>query len=124
MRGSTTIGEHMASYDYGDGVRTGGRSFRHGTVTLRYRRTLDSALELNVGAGLTAGAYDHLTWHPDAGPNPRSEAWNTSIGGLVGEVLVGKRIAPRLTIKAGLVVYPFLGERTAVAPAAFGVVSF
>ena len=124
LRRSTTIGEHMASYDYGDGTRTGGRSFRHWTGTLRYRHALGSALELNVGAGLMTGAYDHLTWHPDAGQNPRPEVWNASIGGPLGEVLVGKRITPRLGIKAGLVVYPFLADRTAVVPVAFGVVSF
>ena len=37
LRRSTTIGEHMASYDYGDGTRTGGRNFvtgrgRYGTA--------------------------------------------------------------------------------------------
>ena len=42
----------------------------------------------------------------------------------MSEVLVGKRITPRLRIEAGLVVYPFLGERPAVVPVAFGVVSF
>ena len=31
VRRSITVGEHMASYDYGDGTRTGGRSFRHWT---------------------------------------------------------------------------------------------
>ena len=70
------------------------------------------------------GAYDHLTWHPDATQNSRPEVRNASIEGPLGEVLVGKRITPRLGIKAGLVVYPFLADRTAVVPVAFGVVSF
>ena len=124
LRRSTTVGEHMASYDYGDGTRTGGRSFRHWTGTLRYRHALDPGLELNVGGGLTIGAYDHLTWHRGPRVSPRPESLPYSIGGLVGEVLVGKRITPRLGIKAGLVVYPFLDERKAVVPVAFGVVSF
>ena len=47
-----------------------------------------------------------------------------TIGGLASEVLVGKRITPRLRIKAGLVAYPLLGGRPAVVPVAFGVVSF
>ena len=124
LRRSMTIGEHMASYDYGDGVRTGGRNFRHWTGTLRYR-AVGSALELNLGAGLTFGAYDHLTWHPGAGPNSRPEVGTgAGIGGLLGEVLVGRRIAPRLSIKAGLVVYAFLDEDSAVVPVALGVVSF
>ena len=125
LRRSMTIGEHMASYDYGDGTRTGGRNFRHWTGTLRYRRALGSTLELNLGAGLTTGAYDHLIWHPGAGPNSRPEVRTQGgIGGLLGEVLVGRRIAPRLSIKAGLVVYAFLDERSAVVPVALGVVSF
>ena len=124
LRRSTTIGEHMASYDYGDGTRTGGCSFRHWTGTLRYRHALDPGLELNVGGGLTTGAYDHLIWHHGPRVSPRPESRSFSIGGLAGEVFVGKRITPRLGIKAGLVVYPFLDERTAVVPVAFGVVSF
>ena len=124
LRRSTTVGEHMASYDYGDGTRTGGRSFRHWTGTLRYRRALDPGLELNVGGGLTIGAYDHLIWHQGPRVSQRPESLPFSIGGLVGEVLVGKRITPRLGIKAGLVVYPFLDERKAVVPVGFGVVSF
>ena len=66
VRRSTTVGEHMASYDYGDGTRTGGRSFRHWTGTLRYRRALHTGLELNVGGGLTAGGLrpSHLVSWP------------------------------------------------------------
>ena len=71
LRRSTTVGEHMASYDYGDGTRTGGRSFRHWTGTLRYRRALSPTLELNLGAGVTTGAYDHLIWYPGARPDRR-----------------------------------------------------
>ena len=124
LRRSMTVGEHMASYDYGDGTRTGGRRFRHWAGTLRYRRDLDGVLELNVGGGLAFGVYDHLTWPggPQVSPRPKSRRY--SIGGLAGEVLVGKRITPRLGIEAGLVAYPFLNERTAVVPVAFGVVSF
>ena len=44
--------------------------------------------------------------------------------GPVGEVLVGKRITPRLGIEAGLVAYPFLDERAVVVPVAFGIASF
>ena len=127
LRRSTTVGEHMASYNYRGGTRTGGRSFRHWTGTLRYRHALhalDPGLELNVALGLTIGAYDHLTWHhgPRVSPRPRSQP--SYIGGLASEVLVGKRITPRLRIKAGLVAYPLLGGRPAVVPVAFGVVSF
>ena len=45
----------------------------HGVVRLR-RHALDPGLELNVGGGLTIGAYDHLTWHhgPRVSPRPRS----------------------------------------------------
>ena len=125
LRRSTTIGEHMASYDYGDGTRTGGRSFRHWTGTLRYRRALCSTLELNLGAGLTLGAYDHLTWRPGAGPNSRPEVWpQHGLGGILGEGLFGKRIAPRWGVKAGIVTYLVLDEAPALAPVAFGVVSF
>ena len=124
LRRSTTIGEHMASYDYGDGTRTGGRNFRHWTGTLRYLRALGSTLELNLGAGLTFGAYDHLTWHPGAARNS-PEAWTQGgFGGILGEVLVGKRIAPRWGVKAGLVTYLVLDEAPAVVPVAFGVMSF
>ena len=124
LRRSRTIGEHMASYDYGDGTRTGGRDFRHWTGTLRYRRALDSTLELNLGAGLTLGAYEHLTWHPGAAPSS-PEVWTQGgFGGLLGEVLVGKRIAPRWGVKAGLVTYLVLDEAPAVVPVAFGVMSF
>ena len=51
LRGSTTIGEHMASYDYGDGTRTGSRSFRHWTGTLRYppRPGLGAGVERRCG---------------------------------------------------------------------------
>lgn len=122
MRRGVTIGEHMASYDYGDGTRTGSRNFRHWTPTLRYRRALDSALELNLGVGLTFGAYDHLIWRPGAERNPRADHF--SMGGLATEALVGKRITRRMGIKAGLIVYPFLDERAAVAPVGFAVVSF
>ena len=124
LRRSTTVGEHMASYDYGDGTRTGSHGFRHWTGTLRYRRALERGLELNVGGGVTFGAYDHLTWHQGPQVNPRPDSRRVSIGGVAGEVLVGKRIAPHLGIEAGLVVYPFLDERKAVVPIAFGVVSF
>ena len=124
LRRSTTVGEHMASYDYGDGTRTGGRRFRHWTGTLRYRRALDAGLELNVGGGATLGVYDDLTWRHGPRVSPRPESRRYNIGGLAGEVLVGKRITPRLGIEAGLVVHPFLAERTAVVPVAFGVVSF
>ena len=124
FRRSTTVGEHMASYDYGDGTRTGGRSFRHWTGTLRYRHALGPGLELNVGGGVMIGAYDDLTWHQGPRVSPRPESRRVSIGGPVGEVLVGKRITPRLGVKAGLVVYPVLDERKGVVPVAFGVVSF
>ena len=124
LRRSTTIGEHMASYDYGDGTRTGGRNFRHWTGTLRYRRALSPTLGLNLGAGLTTGAYDHLTWYPGTGPDS-PEVWPLGgVRGPVGEVLVGGRIAPRLSIKAGFAVYPFLDERAALVPVALGAVSF
>ncbi len=124
LRRSTTVGEHMASYDYGDGTRTGGRDFRHWTGTLRYRHALGPGLELNIGVGLMFGAYDHLTWHQGPRVSPRPERRLYNIGGLVGEVLVGKRITPRLGVKAGLVVYPVIDERKGVVPVAFGVVSF
>ena len=124
LRRSATVGEHMASYDYGDGTRTGGRGFRHWTGTLRYRRALDAGLELNVGGGGTIGVYDHLTWHHGPRVSPRPESRRYNIGGLAGEVLVGKQITSRLGIEAGLVVHPFLDERAAVVPVAFGVVSF
>lgn len=124
LRRSTTIGEHMASYDYGDGTRTGGRSFRHWTGTLRYRRALSPTLELNLGAGLTTGAYDHLTWHPGARLDSPEIRTQGGVGGPVAEVFVGRRIAPRLSIKAGFAVYPFLGERAALVPVALGAVSF
>jgi len=124
LRRSTTVGEHMASYDYRDGTRTGGRNFRHWTGTLRYRRALSPTLELNLGAGLTTGAYDHLTWYPGARPDSPEVRTQGGVGGPVAEVLVGRRIAPRLSIKAGFAVYPFLNERTAVVPIALGVVSF
>ena len=94
------------------------------TGTLRYRHTLGPGLELNVGGGLTIGAYDDLTWHQGPRVSPRPESRRVSIGGLAGEVLVGKRIMPHLGIKAGLVFYPFLDERKAVVPVGFGVVSF
>ncbi len=124
LRRSTTVGEHMASYDYGDGTRTGGRGFRHWTGTLRYRRALAAGLELNVGGGVTIGVYDHLTCHHGPRVSPRPESRRYNIGGFAGEVLVGKRITSRLGIEAGLVVHPFLDERAAVVPVAFGVVSF
>ena len=124
LRRSTTVGEHMASYDYGDGTRTGGRNFRHWTGTLRYRHALGPGLELNVGGGVMIGAYDHLTWHQGPRESPRPESRLYNIGGPVGEVLVGKRITPPLGIKAGLVVYPMIDERKGVVPVAFGVVSF
>ena len=122
MRRGMTIGEHMASYDYGDGTRTGSRNFRHWMPTLRYRRVLDSALELNLGVGLTFGSYDHLTWWPGAERNPQT--YHFSMGGLANEALVGKRITPHLGIRAALIVYPFLDERATVAPVGFAVVSF
>ena len=124
LRRSMTVGEHMASYDYGDGTRTGGRRFRHWAGTLRYRRDLDGGLELNVGGGPTFGGYDHLTWPGGPRVSPRPKSRRYSIGGFAAEVFVGKRITPRLGIEAGLVAYPFLDERAAVVPVAFGVVSF
>lgn len=124
LRRSATIGEHMASYDYGDGMRTGGRSFRHWTGTLRFRRALGSTLELNLGAGLTFGAYDHLTWRPGAARSS-PEVWTQGgFRGILGEVLVGSWIAPRWGVKAGLVSYLVLDEAPAVVPVAFGVMSF
>lgn len=124
VRRSTTVGEHMASYDYGDGTRTGGRSFRHWTGTLRYRRVLDAGLELNVGGGLTTGVYDHLIWHRGPRVNPRPESMPLSLGGILGEVLLGKRIAPHLSIKGGMVAYLVLDEAPAAVPVLFGTVSF
>ena len=66
----------------------------------------------------------HLIWRPGAERNPRADHF--SMGGLATEALVGKRITPRLGIKAGGIVYlyPFLDERAAVAPVGFAVVSF
>lgn len=124
VRRSTTVGEHMASYDYGDGTRTGGRSFRHWTGTLRYRRALHTGLELNVGGGLTAGVYDHLIWYRGPRVNPRPEIMPLSLGGILGEVLLGKEIAPRLSIKGGMVVYLVLDESPAAVPVLFATVSF
>ena len=124
VRRSTTVGEHMASYDYGDGTRTGGRSFRHWTGTLRYRRALHTGLELNVGGGLTAGVYDHLIWYRGPRVNPRPEIMPLSLRGILGEVLLGKEIAPRLSIKGGMVVYLVLDESPAAVPVLFGTVSF
>ena len=108
--------------DYGDGTRTGSRNLRHWTPTLRYRRALDSTLELNLGVGLTFRVLrpSHLVAGVER--NPRADHF--SMGGLATEVLVGKRITPRLGIKAGLIVCPFLDERAAVLPVGFAVVSF
>ncbi|MCY4075413.1 MAG: hypothetical protein OXH04_08305 [Acidobacteria bacterium] len=124
VRRSMTVGEHMASYDYGDGTRTGGRNFRHWTGTLRYRRALDTGLELNVGGGLSTGVYDHLVWYRGPRVNPRPESMPLSLGGVLGEVLLGKRIAPRLGIKGGMVAYLVLDETAAAVPVLFGTVSF
>lgn len=71
---------------------------------------------MNLGVGLTFGSYGHLIWWP--GAERSQQAYHFSRGGLATEALVGKRITPRLGIKTGLMVYPFLDERAAVATVA------
>ena len=56
--------------------------------------------------------------------NPRPEVLPLSLGGILGEVLLGKRIAPRLSIKGGMVAYLVLDEAPAAVPVLFGTVSF
>ena len=91
---------------------------------MRYRRALDTGLELNVGGGLSTGVYDHLVWYRGPGVNPRPESMPISLGGILGEVPLGKQIAPRLGIKGGMVAYLVLDEAPAAAPVLFGAVSF
>ena len=91
---------------------------------MRYRRALDTGLELNVGGGLTTGVYDHLIWYRGPRVNPRPEIMPLSLGGILGEVLLGKQIAPHLSVKGGMVAYLVLDEAPAAVPVLFGTVSF
>ena len=122
LRRGMSVSEHMASFDYGDGTRTGSRAFRHWTPTLRYRHVVETGLEVNIGVGVTFAAYDHLTWRPGAA-NPEV-GYVYSIGGIATEWLFGNWVTPRLGIKGGVIVYPFLDEKQAFSPIVFAVVPF
>lgn len=85
-------------------VDAGAGNLRYATVTARYRRFLDSGLEVNLGVGVgTNRSMERVEFLIESGrpPLPRRRTVSQRMG-LALELLVGRKLSRRFGVKGGV----------------------